>query len=245
MPNRPDVIILCGGAGTRLRSVTGETPKGMASVAGRPFLELLLEQLKRQSFTRIILAVGYQSDLIRSHFGETFPDLALMYSTEANPLGTAGAIRNAAHLVTSESMLVMNGDSYTDVNLASLVDAHFSSKADASLVVVSADDRTDCGFVLLNPDNTVAAFNEKHASSGARFVNAGVYVLTANIVDDIPVGRSISLEQEVLPAWVTQGKTIAAFIHDGTCVDIGTPDRFRSAQSLLAGLEVNSSPIRA
>jgi D-glycero-alpha-D-manno-heptose 1-phosphate guanylyltransferase len=245
MPSLPDVIILCGGAGTRLRTIAGDAPKGMAHVAGRPFLELLLEQLKRQGFTRVILAVGFKSDFIRSHFGENFPDLELIYSTEHQALGTAGAIRNAAHLVKSGSVLIMNGDSYTDVNLADFVHGYDGSKSDGSLVVVSADDRTDCGFVVLDADKMVVAFNEKHVSANAGLVNAGVYVLSSRILSDIPSGREVSLENEMFPAWLGEGKKIRAFVHSGACVDIGTPDRYRSAQSLLAAVEVNPSSVRA
>jgi NDP-sugar pyrophosphorylase family protein len=245
MRSRPDVIILCGGAGTRLRTVTGDAPKGMANVAGRPFLELLLQQLKRHGFTRIILAVGYQSDIIRSHFGENFPDLTLVYSTELRPLGTAGAIRNAAHLVTSENVLVMNGDSYTDVDLAKVVDDFAESKADVSVVVVSADDRSDCGFVMLDADRRVVSFNEKTCPSGARFVNAGIYVASIQTLREISAGRELSLEREVIPSWLTDGKYLKGYIHCGACIDIGTPDRYRSAQSLLAAVETNPSSARA
>ena len=113
----PDAIVLCGGAGLRLRSVIGDAPKGMAAVAGRPFLELLLRQLRRHGFERVILAVGYQRDMIYSHFGESAFGLRLAYSVESSPLGTGGAVRNAADLVESESVLIMNGDSYTDADL--------------------------------------------------------------------------------------------------------------------------------
>src|SRR5262245_4985053 len=113
MPSTPDAILLCGGAGLRLRSVIGNAPKGMADVAGRPFLELLLRQLRRHGFERAILAVGYQKHVIHSHFGGRAFGLHLAYSAESHPLGTGGALRNAAQLVRSESALIMNGDSYT------------------------------------------------------------------------------------------------------------------------------------
>src|SRR6185312_11301036 len=115
MLNAPDVIILCGGAGTRLRSVT-EGPKAMASVAGRPFLELLLRQLRRWGFERVVLAVGYQHEAIRSHFGAKAVGLDLLYSSELIPLGTGGALRNAAELVASDPAIVLNGDSSTDAD---------------------------------------------------------------------------------------------------------------------------------
>ena len=117
MPDIPNAIILCGGAGLRLRSVIGEAPKGMAMVAGRPFLEILLLQLARYGFDRAILAVGYQRDVIQSYFGEIRFGLQLVYSPEPKALGTGGALRNAAGLLGTNNILVMNGDSYTDVDL--------------------------------------------------------------------------------------------------------------------------------
>ncbi len=109
MPDLPDAIVLCGGAGVRLRSVTEGAPKSMAGIAGRPFLELLLKQLRRHGFDRVILAVGYQRDMIRERFGQWAFGLEVAYSVESSPLGTGGALRNAAGLVTSEGALIMNG----------------------------------------------------------------------------------------------------------------------------------------
>ena len=103
----------------------------MADVAGRPFLELLLRQLRRHGFERAILAVGYQKDMIYSHFGERAFGLDLAYSVESCPLGTGGALRNAADLIESENVLIMNGDSYTDADLGEFVVDHREAKADA------------------------------------------------------------------------------------------------------------------
>ncbi len=132
MPNAPDAIILCGGAGTRLRTVT-DGPKAMAIVGGRPFLELLLFQLRRHAIERVILAVGYQGDVIRSYFGENFFGLQLVYSSEVTPLGTGGALRNAAELVQSSSVLVLNGDSYTDADLSHFLLHHSNAMPDMSV----------------------------------------------------------------------------------------------------------------
>src|ERR1700753_566763 len=124
MRKAPDAIVLCGGAGTRLRSVIGDSAKGMAEVGGRPFLELLLRQLRRHGFQRAILAVGYQKDAIRMFFGDRVDDLELVYSEESSPLGTGGALRNAADLIESEGVLVSNGDSYADVDLTAFTKQH-------------------------------------------------------------------------------------------------------------------------
>jgi len=237
MPSMPDVIVLCGGAGLRLRSVIGNAPKGMAEVAGRPFLELLLRQLHRHHFKRVILAVGHQSDMIQAHFGEHALGLHLVYSVESSPLGTGGALRNAADLFGSDSILVMNGDSYTDVDLTRFLEDHREAMADASVVVVPADARSDCGFVLLDGNGRLTRFAEKQVPLYASYANAGIYLLSRAMLDEIPAGVTVSLERELFPQWLRQSKVFRAFIYPGACIDIGTPERYRDAQSALADAE--------
>ena len=182
MPNIADVVLLCGGAGLRLRSVLGNAPKGMADVAGRPFLELLLRQLCRHGFERAILAVGYQNDMIYSHFGERGFGLALAYSTESSPLGTGGALRNAVELIESENVLIMNGDSYTDADLCEFVVDHHKTKADLSIVVVPADGRGDCGSIAIDGSGKLTSFAEKQDPFHAPYVNAGIYTTSRQLL---------------------------------------------------------------
>ena len=233
----PNAILLCGGAGLRLRSVTGNVPKAMTSVAGRPFLELLLRQLRRHGFKRVILAVGYQQEVIRLHFGEHAFGLNLVYSAETSPLGTGGAVRKAADLLESKTTLVMNGDSYTDADLRGLSGNHHATKADISLIVVPVEDREDCGYVRLGQNSRVTQFKEKHSPSRSQYANAGIYMMPSCLLHDIRAGLQVSLEEEVLPQWLAEGKDIMAFIYLGRCVDIGTPERYRIAQSILANVE--------
>jgi len=241
MRNLPDAIVLCGGAGLRLRSVTGEGPKSMATVAGRPFLELLLRQLRRHGFFRVLLALGYQKDIIRSHFGaETF-GLQIIYSEESSPLGTGGAVRNAAGLLETEIALVMNGDSYTDLDLGQFVVEHRASKADVSLAVVPADGRTDCGSVFADSSGRLTGFAEKTDAAGAPYLNAGIYLLSKSILLEIPSGLQVSLERELLPRWLREGRSIRTFVGGSACVDIGTPERFREAQQVLAHAEKHAA----
>ena len=241
MNRLPDAVVLCGGAGLRLRSVAGDVPKSMAGVAGRPFLEVLLRQLRRHGFERVILAVGYQREAIQSHFGERAFALDVAYSTEATPLGTGGAIRNAAGLVGSEAALIMNGDSYTDVDLGRFVAEHRSWNADVSVVVVRADRRDDAGSVRVDGSGRLARFDEKQGSTGAPYANAGIYMMSQSMLNDIALGVPVSLEREIFPRWLAEGKDIRAFIHTGDCVDIGTPERYRVAQDILANVEAEDS----
>jgi mannose-1-phosphate guanylyltransferase len=237
MPSAPDTIVLCGGAGLRLRSVIGDAPKGMASVAGRPFLELLLRQLRRHGFERAILAVGYQRDVIYSHFGEVAFGLRLAYSVETSPLGTGGALRNAADLVESEDVLIMNGDSYTDADLRNFAGNHSEAGADISVLLVPPDGRGDCGSVRLDGEGRVVSFAEKQGPSDATYINAGIYMAPRRMLYEIPARIEVSLEWDSFPEWLREGKYIRGFVYPGRCIDIGTPERYQIAQNLLAEVQ--------
>ncbi len=134
--------------------------------------------------------------------------MRLLYSVEASALGTAGALRNAAPLVTSKTVLAMNGDSYTDFDLGKLAGEDRDPPADAALVLVPADGRSDCGFVAVKPNGDVALFDEKDSSCRASYVNAGIYKFKVEMLYEIPAGREISLEKEMLPRWLNEGKHI-------------------------------------
>jgi NDP-sugar pyrophosphorylase family protein len=213
----------------------------MANVAGRPILELLLLQLHRHGFERAILAVGYQKDTIESHFGERACGLCLTYSAESFPLGTGGALRNALDLVESESVLTMNGDSHTDADIGKFVAGHRETKTDASLIVVPADGRGDCGSVQVDVFGRLARFDEKQGSPDARYVNAGIYILSRTMLCDIPSRVCVSLERDLFPRWLAEGRDIRVFVHPGRCIDIGTPERYHAAQDVLADVETGVS----
>jgi mannose-1-phosphate guanylyltransferase len=237
MPSAADAIVLCGGAGTRLRNVTGEAPKSLANICGRPFLDILISQLRRYGFQHVILAVGYQRDLICSHFDIQTPEVFLEYSIESTPLGTGGALRNAIEFIESNYALIMNGDSYTDADLTAFATDFREATADISVLVVPADGRVDCGLVSVNSDGRVLGFKEKQSATGKQFVNAGIYMVTKSILYDITPNLLVSLEEELFPRWLAQGRKIRAYIHAGKCIDIGTPERYLSAQETLANVE--------
>jgi NDP-sugar pyrophosphorylase family protein len=206
----------------------------MAHVAGRPFLEVLLKQLQRNDFRRVILAVGYQKEAIRSAIGDKAFDLEVVYSEESTPLGTGGALRNAADLVETDTALTMNGDSYAEVNLGQFVAGHLEQRSEVSMVVVPTDERNDCGSVRVDGQSKVAQFHEKQAQVQAQYVNAGIYLMSRRMLYDIPAGREVSLEREVFPRWINEGHFINAFVGGSPCVDIGTPERYQRAQTALA-----------
>jgi NDP-sugar pyrophosphorylase family protein len=239
MPEIPDVIILSGGFGLRLRGTIGELPKPMADIAGRPFLELLLRQLKRQGFSRVVLSVGYKQEVIRKHFGEEAFGLQLVYSIETSPLGTGGALREAARHITTQTTLVMNGDSYTDADLGRLVREHAGNDADVTVVVIP-ESRSDAGSVVLDREGKVTTFAEKRPIPESRYLSAGIYILSRNLIAGIPEGSKISLEERLFPQWLADGKRIAGFVCHEQCLDIGTPERYQTAQGALEKVELGS-----
>jgi NDP-sugar pyrophosphorylase family protein len=242
MPSVAEAVVLCGGAGLRLRSVTGNAPKALASIGGRPFLELLLNQLSRQGYERVIMAVGYRGDEIRSRFGERAFGLDLRYAIETIPLGTGGALRNAIDLIESDITLIMNGDSYTDADLSAFALDYREAKADVSMLVVPGDGRVDCGMVSMDTSGRVVGFTEKQSSFGTHYVNAGIYLATKRILSGLQPGLRVSLEEDLFPRWLAEGKYLRAFTHSGCCIDIGTPERYRSSQDTLANVELGGDP---
>ena len=138
----------------------------------------------------------------------------------------------------------MNGDSYTDADLCKFVAAIANRRLIASVLVVPADGRDDCGSVLVDESGKLVRFEEKQDSFHAPYVNAGIYMISRQMLYEIPPGLEISLEQELLPRWLRQGKDITGFVCLGRCIDIGTPERYWNAQDILANVEVDASALQ-
>jgi NDP-sugar pyrophosphorylase family protein len=215
-------LILAGGLGTRLRRAIGATPKAMAPVAGRPFLEFLLDRSAQAGFRRVVLLTGYGAETIEGYFGTGQErGLEIAYSREPEPLGTGGALRLAASRFPDERFLVMNGDSFFDIALPSLVEAHLLSGALATLALAHAPEPGRFGGVEAETDGRVSRFVEKGEPVPGGLVNAGIYVIERSVLDAIAPGRAVSLEREVFPALVGQGLYAVPFA--GSLVDIGVP----------------------
>jgi NDP-sugar pyrophosphorylase family protein len=225
-------VILAGGLGTRLRAAVQDRPKGLAEIAGRPFLTYLFDQLIKAHIGEVVLCTGYLSHQIRDIFGGRYQGLRIIYSAETIPLGTAGALRLALPSFRSDPVLVMNGDSYCDTALEKFWRWHQARPAAASLLLTPVDDTGRFGRVLVAEDGTVKEFKEKGASGGSGLINAGVYLIGHDMIRSIRADTTISLEREVFPHWVGRGlygfETVARFL------DIGTPDAYAGAASFFA-----------
>ncbi len=216
-------VILVGGEGTRLRPLTEQMPKPMVPIANRPFLEHQLEHLERHGITDVVLSCGYLPDQIRDHFGDR-----LGYVVEDYPLGTGGAIENAAREIP-DTFLVCNGDVLTDLDITELVAFHRARDAAATIALHPVDDPSRYGLVRTNGQGAVTAFIEKPAPGEAdvNTINAGTYVMEPGVLDLIPAGKNVSVEREVFPRLIGDG--LYARSEAGEWIDIGTKESFWAA----------------
>jgi D-glycero-alpha-D-manno-heptose 1-phosphate guanylyltransferase len=222
-------MVLAGGRGTRLQSVLQDTPKVLAPVAGRPFIAYLLDQLAGAGIGEAILCTGYWGEQVKAALGAKHHGVRLTYSQEPGPLGTGGALRHALSLLQTAAALVMNGDSFCDVDLDGVWQSHTRHSAAGSIVLTEVKDTTRYGSVSLAGDGAVTAFSEKGAGNGPGWINAGVYVIARDRLEQIPADRAVSLEREVMPGWVGQG-LYAYKTRPGTrFIDIGIPKDYAEA----------------
>jgi NDP-sugar pyrophosphorylase family protein len=226
-------FILAGGLGTRLRSIVDDQPKPMADIEDKPFLAHQIEQLKAQGVRHVILCVGYLHDLVMSYFGNGEAwGVQIDYSIETSPLGTGGALKHAEHFV-NDTFLVLNGDSFFDIDLQELMRFHQARKKEdedciGTLALTTVPDASRYGSVLLNGKGRIVTFTEKsaerEASSG--LINAGVYVLEPNILASIPVAEKVSIERTVFPSFMRNGSRLYGYEGQEFFVDIGTPEGY-------------------
>jgi len=224
-PSALDAVILCGGKGLRLRPVTGKRQKVLAEVAGEPFLRFLVEHLAARGLARFILCAGYRAADVAATAERLAAELGveIAVSREPKPLGTAGALRHALKLIRSDAVFVANGDTLCEVEPAAMLAQHRRRRSLATLALVPAGPRRDGGFVRLDGRGRVLAFAEREYDAAHSFFNAGFYLFQRRAIERIPVGKKLSLEQDLFPGLVRE--RLHGFVIPGPIFDIGTPAR--------------------
>jgi NDP-sugar pyrophosphorylase family protein len=204
----------------------------MALISGTPFLQLLLDRLSSQGVGDVILGTGYMGEKIEHYFGSGNKfAVRVHYSREDEPLGTGGALKLAEPLI-SDPVLVLNGDSYVEWSLNPMLELFRAKDADIVIVLQAVADVTRYGSVALDHDGRVTEFIEKGIRAGPGLINAGVYLLRKEVVRGLPAGTAISLERDIFPRLLDRG--VYGLVCTGLFIDIGIPDDFKRAQTLLA-----------
>jgi len=222
-------VVLVGGEGTRLRPLTETIPKPLLPFMNRPFLDHVLDHLAEHGIDEVVCSSPYLEAVFHS-FLDTRKGKApsVRWITEAEPLGTAGAIAGARDFVDG-TYLAMNGDILTDMDLGALVELHRARNAVATIALHRVDDARPFGLIESEPDGRVVAFREKPQDPVPGAINAGVYVLEPGSLARVPAGRMVSIERETYPDLIARGQPVYAAVASGYWLDLGTPEAYLQA----------------
>jgi mannose-1-phosphate guanylyltransferase len=221
-------IILVGGEGTRLRPLTYVTVKAMVPVLNKPFVEYVFRHLSNHNVKEIILALGYKPDCITAYFGDASQlGTKLVYSVETEPMGTAGAVKNAEQYI-DDTFFVMNGDIFTDLDLTDMLRFHKNKGAKVTIALTPVDDPTRFGVVETDSNQQVTRFVEKpkREQVTTNMINAGVYIIESQVLKRIPRGKRFMFERDVFPALLADGEPVFGYTTHAYWMDMGTPEKY-------------------
>jgi mannose-1-phosphate guanylyltransferase len=248
-----EAVIVAGGFGTRLQPLTTRRPKHLLNVGGVPFLEHQISRLAAAGVDHIVLATSYQADLFEPVLGDGSRwGVHLDYVEEGEPLGTGGAIRNVAPMLSDDPqgpVVILNGDILSGHDLrAQLADFdrdRDGRQVDVSLHLVQVPDARAFGCVPTDPEGRVTGFVEKSADPVTNQVNAGCYVFRRRVVEQIPPGLVLSVERETFPGLIESGSLVVGYVENAYWRDVGTPAALVAASRDLVLGEARSPAVRA
>ena len=221
-------VILVGGQATRLLPLTHNTPKAMVPVLNTPFLEHVISHLASHHIRDIVLALGRLAHSIESYLGDGSRfGVSIKYALEKDPLGTAGAVKNAASYL-DDTFLVLNGDIFTDLDITAMTDLHRNRKAKATIALTPVEDPSAYGLIETDATSRVLNFLEKPNKDEitTNMINAGTYVLEPDVLNQVPPGMKCSFEREVFPKLLADGELVCAYASPSYWIDIGTPSKY-------------------
>lgn len=231
-------VLLVGGKGTRLAPITNATPKPMIRIAGAPVTEHQILKARDAGVKEIVLATSYLAEVFQPYFGngEKF-GVSIKYAVEKEPLGTGGAIANAAKelsLSSDESIFIFNGDVLSEHNLAAQSRFHQELGADVTLHLIEVPDARPYGCVPIDQNGRVLEFLEKMPEPKAKTINAGCYIFKSEIIEKLPRGEVISIERDAFPKWLSNDCRIYGYLDSSYWIDMGTPEAMvRASRDLV------------
>ena len=232
-----EAIILAGGLGTRLRSVVSDVPKCMAPVAGKAFLFYIIQNLLKQRVEKFIFSLGYKSESIVEFIENNFPNISYDFSIEAEPLGTGGAILLACNKATQNEILILNGDTFFEINVDSLYKFHFKKNAICTLCLKPMNNFDRYGVVEINDENCIISFKEKQFYKHG-LINGGIYLINRKELLEQNFPERFSFENLYLENSVNR-YSVFGFIQDEYFIDIGIPEDFQKAQMDFTSFNLN------
>jgi len=240
----PKAVILVGGPGTRLQPLTHYMPKSMVPVLNKPFMEYTIAYLKQFGIEDMILALNYLPDVIQNYFGDGSKfGVRLTYCVENSPMGTAGAVKNTEQYLSS-TFIVLNGDVFTDLDIADMLAFHQNKGARATISLNWVDDPSAFGTVETDSDQGVKRFIEKPRPGEAttNWINAGTYILEPEVLGHVPANSHYMFEDGLFPRLLELGEPVYGYPYSGYWLDMGNPEKYLSLNRDLL-LSKTSSPL--
>jgi len=224
-------VLLVGGLATRLREYVPDRPKCLVEIRGRPLIDHLLGILRRQGFERVVLCIGVMGDMVRDHVGDGRRfGLEVEYAQEDRPLGTAGAVYNARALL-AEPFLLLNGDCLSGIDFTRLVGVFYERGAEGVDALIRMPDVSEYGNVEIDEEGRLLAFREKQPERRPGLINAGAYVFEPAALWEYAAGEPpVSLERDVMPRMISEGRALYGVPFEAPFIDVGTPQRLAEAQ---------------
>jgi mannose-1-phosphate guanylyltransferase len=239
-------VVLVGGEGTRLRPITETIPKPLVPLMDRASLDHVLDHLARHGVHEVVLSSSYLEEPFHAFIQGRHGDPAIAWITETEPLGTGGAIVNALErLDGDETFLALNGDILTDLDLTAMVARHRERGADATIALTHVEDARPFGLVPTGADGRVIEFREKPSELVPGDINAGTYVLEAAALEGWPRGENASIERDIFPRLIADGRSVFGFVSDAYWLDLGTPEQYLQAHVDLIDGRVRGHPVYA
>ena len=225
-----EAIILAGGFGTRLQSIVSDVPKPMAPINNVPFLNYIFDYLKFFKIEHVVLSTGYLSEKISDYYKDEFKGVKISYTKEESPLGTGGGIRLALEKCMTKNILVLNGDSFFDVNLQAYYPLHAQFNSNCTLALRKAANAARYGTIKLNDTSAITEFKEKDGIEQEGLINGGVYILNRELfLSKTKPDIAFSIEKDFFENRINELR-IFGFEYDGYFIDIGIPEDYKKAQ---------------
>ncbi len=238
-------VVMAGGEGSRLRPITINRPKPLVPVGNKPIMEHICDLLKRHGIHEIVATLHYMADEIQNYFGDGADyDLNISYSIEDTPLGTAGSVKKAEHLLRNGTFVIISGDALTDCDLTDALRFHKEKGSAATIVLSRVPNPLEFGVVITDEDGHVVRFLEKPSWSEvfSDTVNTGIYILEPEVFDRMQPGVQYDWSQDIFPAMLREGVPMYGYVMEGYWADVGSLIQYREAQEHLltgmVGLEV-------
>jgi mannose-1-phosphate guanylyltransferase/phosphomannomutase len=228
-------VVMAGGEGSRLRPLTIGRPKPMVPMVSKPVMGHILDLLKRQGITEVVITLHFMPEVIQSYFGDGQSlDMKIRYAIEDTPLGTAGSVKNAQELL-DEPFLIISGDALTDIDLRQVIAFHQEKEAEATLTLYRVPNPLEYGIIVTDPDGKITQFLEKPSWGEviSDTVNSGIYVMNPSVLDLIPEGVSTDWSKDVFPQLLEQGRPLYGFVASGYWTDVGDVGEYMRASSDL------------